>query len=101
MDICRCAFKLKDKSGPNGILFLQEKHSAKENEIRWNDDFKSQMHNSIYSHGKSNGCGVLISFLGRITYTVKKKVFDKHGRTLIIEALIDNIKFILIYMTLH
>ena len=59
------------------------------------------MHNSIYSHGKSNGCGVLISFLGRITYTVKKKVFDKHGRTLIIEALIDNIKFILIYMTLH
>ena len=38
---------LKNKSGPNDILFLQETHSMKENEIRWNNDFKSEMH---YSH---------------------------------------------------
>ena len=51
---------LKNKSVPNGILFLRETLSTKENEIRWNDDFKSQIH---YSHGKSNSCGVLIAFL--------------------------------------
>ena len=42
---------LKIKSGPNGILFLQETHSTKENEIRQNDDFNGQIH---YSHDKSN-----------------------------------------------
>ena len=50
---------LKNKSGHNGILILQETHPAKENEIRWNDDFNDQIH---YSHGKSNSCGVLIAF---------------------------------------
>ena len=50
---------LKNKSGPNGILFLQETHSTKENEIRWIDDFNSQIH---YSHDKSSSCGVLIAF---------------------------------------
>ena len=61
---------LKNKSGPNGILFLQEIHSTKENEIRWNNDFNGQIH---YSHGKSNSCGVLIAFFSNIKYTVKKK----------------------------
>ena len=51
---------LKNKSGPNGILFLQETHSTKENQIRRNNDFNSQIH---YSHGKSNSCGVLVAFL--------------------------------------
>ena len=50
----------KNKSVPNGILFLQETHSMKGNEIRWNDDFYCQIH---YSHGKSNSCGVFIAFL--------------------------------------
>ena len=51
---------LKKKSGPNDILFFQETHSTNENEIRWNDDFKSQMH---YSHGKSDSCRVHVLFL--------------------------------------
>ena len=84
---------LKNKSGPNGILFLQETHSSKENEIRWNDDFNGPIH---YSHGKSNSCGVLIAFFGNITYTVRKKASDKHGRVLILEPLTDDPEFILI-----
>ena len=51
---------LKNKSGPNGILFLQETHSTKETEIIWNNDSNGQIH---YFHGKSNSCGVLIAFL--------------------------------------
>ena len=83
---------LKNKSGPNGILFLQETHSTKKNEIRWNDNFNGQIH---YSHGKSNSCGVLIAFYSSVTYTVTKKASDKHGQILIIEALIDDTEFIL------
>ena len=65
---------------------MQETHFMKENEIRWNDDFNGQIH---YSHGKSNSSGVLIAFYGSVTYTVRKKASDKHGRILIIETLID------------
>ena len=83
---------LKNKSGPNGISFLQEAQSTKENEIRSNDDFNGQMH---YPHGKSKLCGVLIAFFCSIMYTVRKKASDKHGRTLIIEALIDDTELIL------
>ena len=39
---------------------------------------------------------VLIAFFGSIKYTVKKKAFDKNGRILVIEALIDDTEFILI-----
>ena len=35
-------------------------------------------------------------FFGSITYTVRKKASDKHGRILILEALIDDTEFILI-----
>ena len=57
---------LKNKIGPNDILFLQETHSPKVNEIRWNDHFNGQIH---YSYGKSNSGGVLIAFFGSTTYT--------------------------------
>ena len=82
---------LKNKSGPNGILFLQETHSTKENEIRWND-CNGQIH---YSHSKSDSCDI-IAFFGTIMYTVKKKASDNHGQISIIEALIDDTEFILI-----
>ena len=39
---------------------------------------------------------VFIAFFGSIKYTVKKKAFDKNGRILVIEALIDDTEFILI-----
>ena len=55
--------------------------------------FNGQIH---YSHSKSNSCGVLIAFFGSIMYTVRKRVADKHGRILIIEALIEDTGFMLI-----
>ena len=51
-----------------------------ENEIRWNDDFNSQVH---YSYDKSNSWSVLIAFFGSITYTVKKRASAKHGQILL------------------
>ena len=88
---------LKNKSGPNGILFLQETHPTKENENRWNDDFNGQIY---YSDSKSNSCGVLIAFYGSKTYTARKKVSDKHGQIFVLEALINDTEFILICIVL-
>ena len=34
-------------------------------------------------------------FFGNITYTVRKKAYDKHGRVLILGALTDDTEFIL------
>ena len=70
-----------------------KKHSTKENEIRWNDDFNGQIH---FSYGKSNSCGILIAFFGNITYTVTNKASDKHGRIMIIKVLIADTEFMLI-----
>ena len=53
-----------------------------------------------YSHVKTNSCGFLIALFGSTTYTVRKKASDKPGQILIIEALIDDIEFILICITL-
>lgn len=61
---------LKNKIFPNGILFLEETHSTKDNEIKWKNEFDN---NSYFSHGKSNLCGVLIVFFGSTTFTVKKQ----------------------------
>ena len=72
---------------------FRKKHSTKENEIRWNDDFNGQIH---FSYGKSNSCSILIAFFGNITYTVTNKASDKHGRIMIIKVLIDDTEFILI-----
>ena len=72
---------------------MQETHSMKENEIRWNDDFNTQIH---YFHGTSNSCGVFIAIFCSKTYTVMKKASDKKAQILIIEALINDTEFMLI-----
>ena len=63
----------KNKIFPNAIIFLQETYSTKENEIKWKDEFDDDLY---FSHGKSNWCGVLISFSGNKTFTVKKSPCD-------------------------
>ena len=84
---------LKDKIGSNGILFLQETHSTEKNEISWKNDFNGQM---FFSHGKSNSCGVLISYFGPYKLSIKKQLRDNDGRILILDLTIDDQSFILI-----
>ena len=50
----------KNKMFPNGILFLQETHSTKENEIKWKDKFDDNLY---FSQGTSSSFGVVIVFL--------------------------------------
>ena len=54
---------LKNKLLPQGILFLQETHSAKSNEASWRDEFNAFL---FFSHGSSNSCGVLTGFLDNL-----------------------------------
>ena len=83
----------KDKIGNNDIVFLQETHSSKNTYNEWCDDFKGRI---FFSHGTQSSCGVMIGFLGSITFLPKSICKDKNGRILIIEAEIDDETFILI-----
>ena len=83
----------KDKTVSNSFLFLQETHSAVNNEIKWKDDSKVEV---FYSHGKSNSCGVLICFIGSKTLFTRNKLSDNDGRILIFDVDIDDGNFILI-----
>ena len=83
----------KSKLKPNGLLFLQETHSTIACEKKWKDEFGGDLH---FSHGSSNSCGVLIAFYGNQDITVKKKLSDKKGRVLVLDARIDDSDFLLI-----
>ena len=82
----------KSKLKPNGLLFLQETHSAIACEKKWKDKFGGDLH---FSHGSSNSWGVLIAFYGNQDITVQKKLSDKKGGVLVLDARIDNSNFCL------
>ena len=58
----------KDKIGNNGIVFLQETHSAEDTYNEWRDDFKGRI---FFSHGTQSSCGIMIGFPGSITFLLK------------------------------
>ena len=72
----------KNKIDKNGILFLQETHSTTNDEGKWKDEFSGPV---FYSHGTSNSCGTLITFLGKNKICVNTKITDKHGRILTLD----------------
>ena len=74
-------------------MFLQETHSTVNDEIKWKDDFKSEV---FYSHGKSNSCGVLICFIVSNFFFIRNKLSDNDGRILILDVDIDDENFFLI-----
>ena len=84
---------LKNSVIPNGLIFLQETHSCKNNEKTWAKEFEGQLY---FSHAKSNSCGVAIGYLRTKKFELKSKKTDKNGRILIIEANVDNTAFLLI-----
>ena len=82
----------KNKISLKGILFLQETHSSKVTEKIWSDEFNGD----IFSHGKTNSCGVLVGFYGNINYSVKKKLSDNSGRILVLDVTINGTEYLLI-----
>ena len=83
---------LRDKL-KNGFVFLQETHSVQNLEEEW----KSQWGGDIFfSHGKSNSTGCAIAFSRNFSAKIISQAKDDNGRLLILEASIQDKKYLLI-----
>ena len=81
---------LKNSISPNGFIFLQETYSSVDDEKSWCDGLNG---NFYFSHGKTNSCGVAI---GSKSFVFPNQIADKNGCLLLIEAIVDDVKFVLI-----
>ena len=81
----------------NGYVFLQETHSVQNIEKEW----KSQWGRDIFfSHGKSNSTGCSIAFSKNCAAKIISQAKDENGRLLILEASIQDKKYLLINFTI-
>ena len=83
----------REKIANNGILFLQETHSSHDTVINWRGDFKGKL---FFSYGTTNSCCVMIGYLGSNKIKVNRTKNDNQGRTLIVDANVDEETFVLI-----
>ena len=84
---------LKNSISPNGFIFLQETHSSVDDKKRWCDELNGNLY---LSHGKTNSGGVAIRYVGSKSFVLANQTTDKNGRLLLIEASVDDVKFVLI-----
>ena len=84
---------LKGKVTFNAFLFLQGTHSTVNAEIRWKNDFKSEV---FYSYSKSDSSLILICLIGSKKLFVRNKLSDYDGCILILDVDIDDKNFNLI-----
>ena len=73
------------------ILFLQKVHSLK---VPKKYGVMNLMLTYFFPHGKTNSCGVLISFYDNINYYVKKSLSDNSGRILVLDVTIDSREYL-------
>ena len=83
----------KEKIGSTGVSFRREIQSSSKVEQKWKEDFKGRV---FFSHGKTNSCGVLTTYLGKKTFNVKKQETNKEGRILILNVSVNDSEYILI-----
>ena len=84
---------LKNSITPNGFIFLQKTHSSVDDKKRWCDELN---YNLYFSLGKTNSCCVAIAYVGSKSFVLANETADKNGRLLLIEAIVDDVKFVLI-----
>ena len=85
-------YRVKNKIGSDGLLFLQETHSNIKEEQKWKEYFHDKV---FFSQGKTNSCGVLTAYLRTEKFTVKKQT-DIDGCILILDVSINDSEYILI-----
>ena len=83
---------LKNSIYPNGFIFLQETHSSNNDEKRWCDKLNSNLY---FSHRKSNLCSVAIGYVASKSFILANQTADKNGCLLLIDAIVDDVKFVL------
>ena len=84
---------LKNNIHHNGFVFPQETHSLTQGEKKWKDNFKDPL---FFSHGSTNSCCVAIGFCELKSLHKIDKKSDENGRILIINAKVNDVKFLLV-----
>ena len=75
------------------FFLLQERHSKKEVETQWKNEWGAEI---IMSHGSSNSRGVAILIKKGVDYTPHSKIIDPLGRYIILKAEIKDKIYVLI-----
>ena len=75
------------------ICFLQETYSTIEIENSWKMQWKGNM---FFSHGSQHGRGVLILIKNSLEFELKSVRQDSQGRFIILEALVQDQKFLFV-----
>ena len=84
---------LTEKS--EGIYLLQETHSDSACEKVSKNSWRGTI---ALSHGKSNCRGVITLFLSYVQPVIENGITDNEGRFLLLDCLIDDIRYILVYL---
>ena len=84
---------LKNSISHNGFLFLHETHSSVGDEKKGCDELNGNLY---FSHGKTNSGGVAIGYVGSKSFVLANQTADKNRRLLLIEAIVDDVRFVLI-----
>ena len=50
----------------------------------------------LFSHGSSNQKGVIVGFSKQLDVTIENTTRDKHGRILIVDVILDSVKYTII-----
>ena len=84
---------LKNGISSIGFIFLQGTHSSVDDEKRWCDKLNSNLY---FSLGKTNSCSVALGYVVSKSFVLANQTADKNGHLLLIEAIVDDVKFVLL-----
>jgi len=87
--------RFKDTVKHKGFILLQETHSDNDIEKTWNEEFGND-NQLFFSHGSSNARGACIGVVGNFGQEITNKITDNNGRLIILEAKINDCKFIIV-----
>ena len=96
----RYSITLKRTSHAKGLffyrVFLQETHSVQKDEQVWTNQCSCGTGSVFFSHGKSDGRGILIAFREGVKYKVIEKYVDTEGRYIVLNLMLNNSPVVLI-----
>lgn len=90
----RTMFTRLRKQKPD-IVFLQETHSTRGNEVSWKREWGATL---FCSHGANNARGVAILIRNNFDYTVEESIVDSNGRFIILKVLLSGEPALLVHI---
>ena len=75
------------------VIFMQETHSIKDDEVKWNLEWGSKI---LFAHHSSTSRGIAVLFKKRLNYEVTKITQHEEGQYLIIDCIINEKELVLV-----